>query len=94
MDANSKRELAQAIVKTNEIHEASQDQTTGTYTLNYYEAYQRSGADPDLQDVVTSLLIAGYCASWDWAVATARKTKQKALRDTARFIEISPKIEE
>jgi hypothetical protein len=94
MDANSKRELAQAIVKTNEIREASQDHATGAYKLNYYEAFQLSGADPDLQDVVTSLLIAGYCASWDWAVATANKTKQKAPKDTPRLIEISPKIEE
>lgn len=64
----TKRDLANAIIKANEIREASYKD--GNYSKSLDDACNEAcrDVDPDLAEIVSCLLTAGYGESWDWAL--------------------------
>ena len=69
----TKRNLANCILKAHEIHEASYNSETYTYSVCWTDAICEACAaiDPDLEEIVSGLCTASsggfYCETYDWA---------------------------
>ncbi len=69
MNAQGKRELAQAIKDTYAIRDSSWNGKYFRYDMGFSEAGRRAGLDPSTNLIVSAMLISGYANFDEWADA-------------------------